>query len=161
MPSTITSILSLVLRVGWSVSLLYLSGSGIKKYNAGYEGFGPTIASLGVPFSLAPKPFYYGIIFAEVICPVLLFLGLFTRYVIGFPMLHFATACYAHIFIWKQGYESLVTTQDPSGIGCLYYFIVALLISMLGSGSYSLDAMLDIDGGDVDDEEEDKSKKNE
>ena len=32
---------------------------------------------------------------------------------------------------------------------------------MLGSGSYSLDAMLDIDGGDGDDEEEDKSKKNE
>lgn len=125
--SNLTDLGLLILRVGMGFTMAYGHGLGkFTKLFSGNEikfmdflGMGPTV-SLGL------------VVFAELVCSVLLMLGLFTRWV-SFPLLF--TMCVA-VFV--------VHINDDFGKmekGLMYLFAY-LTLFLAGGGRYSLDAML-------------------
>ena len=123
------SLISLALRLGWGGSLLFLSGAGMAKLNAGFDSdYGKMVSSLGSPFDQQPEFFFFALIFAEVVVPVLLIAGFYTRFAATIGSISFAVACHTHLNVWGQDFDTILrSSSDPSGIGSFPFFIVAAL----------------------------------
>ncbi len=91
-----------------------------------------TMAHIPDPLGLGPVFSTYYAIFANVFCAILIILGLFTRW-----------AAFAIILITLSGLF-IVHIADPAKVQDtpLIYSIVFITLVILGSGKYSLDAVL-------------------
>ncbi len=119
-------------------------GAGKSKLAAGIDGLASSvIPMLGHPFTLAPKFFASGLLFAEVVCPLLLLVGFRSKvagFLIAFTM---AVASYLHLVIFKQGFESIVYPGQPESFhGAGVFLLMGAAIAILGGGKLSLDAVL-------------------
>jgi len=119
----------LILRVSIAVLLLL---HGLKKLTTGIDGIKYLVKSASLPEVLA-----YGVYVGEVISPIFLILGLYTRF---FSLIFASTMAFA-IFLAHS--NSLFTLSAKSG-GLLIelpllYLISALSLIFLGAGKYSVD----------------------
>ena len=132
--------LALVVRLAWGGALL-AHGSGLSKYQTGVAKTAEMVSGLGFPFALAPEPFAVAVIFAELVVPVLILVGLFTRMHAAVAAFNFSVACYAHVFLWGQGLGSILPSAPykVESLGAGTFLLGALLILALGPGGYSLD----------------------
>ena len=118
----------LVLRLGLAAILLF---HGIYKVTHGVAWIAGPLGRVGLPAFVA-----YGVYVAEILAPVLLIVGLWTRLaaaVIAFDM-------FMAIFLARRGDLAKIS---PMGGGWaieleLMYFVAALTIALAGSGRYGL-----------------------
>lgn len=123
---TIQSSGLLLLRVGVSIFMIVLHGwPKLSNYLQGSTNFSDPIG-LGSELSLILA------IFAEVLCSLLLMLGLFTR----FAVIPLAFTMIVAAFIFNAGHELIV---KETGI---LYLIVYLFFLLTGPGKYSFDYYL-------------------
>jgi uncharacterized membrane protein YphA (DoxX/SURF4 family) len=143
----IKDIALLVVRVYCAYTLFM--GAGRTKLGAGspveaIDGLASTIIPmLGSPFTLAPKFFASGLLFAEVVCPALLLVGFRSKLAgltIAFSM---AVASYLHLVVFKQGFDSIVYPGQPESFhGAGVFLLMGAIIAILGGGKLSLDGVL-------------------
>jgi putative oxidoreductase len=121
-----TSIALLVFRVLLSISLF--NTHGLKKI-LDFEG---TLQHIPDPFGFGSEFSAYMAVFANVICPVFVVLGLFTR-----------AAILPIVGITLSGFF-IVHASDPWAVRDIpfMYSLSFLLLLYLGAGKYSLDAKL-------------------
>jgi putative oxidoreductase len=116
----------LLFRVLWSLSLLHTHG--LKKL----LNFEETVAHIPDPFGMGGVFNAYIAVVANIVCPVLIILGLGTRLAI-LPILGLTSVGFF-----------VVHAQDPWVVRDvpLMYFLAFCLLFILGPGRYSLDAYL-------------------
>ena len=122
----------LVLRVSIAVLMVF---HGLKKMSAGISGIKALVVKGGFPEVLA-----YGVYVGEVIVPILLILGLFTRLSAFFFALTMG-------FVLALAYSGRIFAIDGRTGGLvaelpLLYLLAALAVFFLGAGKYSLDNKL-------------------
>lgn len=116
----------LLLRVGVSFFMILLHGwPKLSNYLQGIVNFSDPIG-LGVELSLVSA------IFAEVICSLLLILGLLTRIAVA-PL---AFTMIVVVFIVNAGQELILSER------ALLFLIIYLFFLLVGSGKYSVDYLL-------------------
>lgn len=123
----------LVLRVSIAVLMLF---HGFKKISGGIGGIKGLVVKGGFPEFLA-----YGVYVGEIIVPVLLILGLFTR------LSAFVFAVTMGFAIAALAYSGRILAIDARTGGLmielpLLYLLAALAVFFLGAGKYSLDSRL-------------------
>jgi len=103
---------------------------GLHKLIGGIDGIAGMLAAKGIPGFVA-----YGVLVGEVLCPILLILGVFTRpsaLVLAFTMV----VAWLLVGIGKTG------TLDATGAWAIesivYFFIGALVVAFIGAGRYSV-----------------------
>ncbi|MDK2064578.1 DoxX family protein [Aliarcobacter butzleri] len=119
----------LILRVSIAVLMLF---HGFAKLQNGIDGIKFLVTSAGLP-----EFFAYGVFLGEVVFPILIILGLFTR----ISSLFFALTMVFAIFL-AHGSEifALEKTGGPVIELALLYLLASVSIMFLGAGKYSLDA---------------------
>lgn len=103
---------------------------GLHKLIGGIDGIAGMLAAKGLPGFIA-----YGVLIGEVLCPILLILGVLTRpaaLVLAFTMV----VAWLLVGVGKTG--SLDATGAWAIEGMVYYFIAALVIAFIGAGRYSV-----------------------
>lgn len=103
---------------------------GVHKLIGGIDGIAGMLAAKGLPGFIA-----YGVLVGEVLCPVLIILGIFTRpaaLVLAFTM----------IVAWLMVGTGETFALDAVGAWAIeslvYFFIGALAIACLGAGRFAL-----------------------
>lgn len=117
----------LILRLSFGAMMIYGHGWGkLMRF------FGDEPPSFGDPIGLGPIPSLVLVVFAEVVCAVLVGLGWMTRLAtIPLMITMFVAAFVAHID------DPFSRMEKP-----LMYLIVYLAIFLIGPGWYSIDAQL-------------------
>lgn len=103
---------------------------GLHKLIGGIDGIAGMLAAKGLPGFIA-----YGVLIGEVLCPILLILGVLTRpaaLVLAFTMV----VAWLLVGVGKTG--SLDATGAWAIESMVYYFIAALVIAFIGAGRYSV-----------------------
>ena len=103
---------------------------GLHKLIGGIDGMAGMLAAKGLPGFIA-----YGVLIGEVLCPILLILGVLTRpaaLVLAFTMV----VAWLLVGVGKTG--SLDATGAWAIESMVYYFIAALVIAFIGAGRYSV-----------------------
>lgn len=103
---------------------------GLHKLIGGIDGIAGMLAAKGLPGFIA-----YGVLIGEVLCPILLILGVLTRpaaLVLAFTMI----VAWLLVGVGKTG--SLDATGAWAIESMVYYFIAALVIAFIGAGRYSV-----------------------
>ncbi|PDO85397.1 DoxX family protein [Kosakonia sacchari] len=103
---------------------------GLHKLIGGIDGIAGMLAAKGLPGFIA-----YGVLIGEVMCPILLILGVLTRpaaLVLAFTMV----VAWLLVGVGKTG--SLDATGAWAIESMVYYFIAALVIAFIGAGRYSV-----------------------
>jgi putative oxidoreductase len=118
----------LVLRLSLGLSMLFLHGW------SKFTGFGAMSGKFADPFGVGPSASLAMAVFAEVVCALLLALGLFTRFAAAMLAVTMAVA----FFIVHKGALSGPGSGELAFVYLAGY--VALLIA--GPGRYSLDAKM-------------------
>lgn len=123
---SIQSIAIFLLRTGISISMIYLHGwPKLSNYIEGnIDLFDPLGIGLELSLLLA--------IFAEVICSVLLILGLFSR-ISAIPLI---ITMLVAIFLINAGQPLIVKER------AFIFLMIYMFILLAGSGKYSVDALL-------------------
>ena len=120
----------LILRISLGALMLF---HGVKKFQSGIEGMKGLVSHSGFP-----EAFAYGVYVGELMVPIFLILGLFTRVSALVYSLTMAFAIYfAHandIFTINAKTGGLVIELP------LLYLLAGLALACLGAGKYSLDA---------------------
>ncbi len=122
----------LVLRVSIAVLMLF---HGFKKISGGIGGIKGLVVKGGFPEFLA-----YGVYVGEIIVPVLLILGLFTRlsaFVFAVTMGFAIALAYSGRMLAIDARTGGLMIELP-----LLYLLAALAVFFLGAGKYSLDSRL-------------------
>ncbi|MCD6258358.1 MAG: DoxX family protein [Helicobacteraceae bacterium] len=120
-------IAKLLLRLSVGILMLF---HGIHKIIHGVGGIKKMLASSGMPEFLA-----YGVYVGEVIVPLFIILGLYARIaslVLAFNMLVAILLAYGGS-LFALGKHGGLAIELP-----LFYFILSLVIFLLGSGRYSV-----------------------
>jgi len=103
---------------------------GISKLRHGVGGIVDGVVSHGLPSFVA-----YGVYIGEVVAPVAVLLGFFTRYAAAIIAFNMVFAVYlahsADLFHLNKGGGYALELQ-------LFYFACAVIIAMLGSGKYAV-----------------------
>jgi putative oxidoreductase len=121
-----SDIARLILRVSLSVLILF---HGVHKLIHGISGVKVMVTSAGLPELLS-----YGVFVGELIAPIFILLGLYARVaslVLGVNMLMAIFLAYGFSFSLSK-YGGLAM-ESP-----LLFFIMAILVFMLGSGRYAV-----------------------
>ncbi|AHJ74516.1 MULTISPECIES: DoxX family protein [Kosakonia] len=103
---------------------------GLHKLIGGIDGIAGMLAAKGLPGFIA-----YGVLIGEVLCPILIILGVLTRpsaLVLAFTMI----VAWLLVGVGKTG--SLDATGAWAIESMVYYFIAALVIAFIGAGRYSV-----------------------
>lgn len=103
---------------------------GLHKLIGGIDGIAGMLAAKGLPGFIA-----YGVLIGEVLCPILIILGVLTRpaaLVLAFTMI----VAWLLVGVGKTG--SLDATGAWAIESMMYYFIAALVIAFIGAGRYSV-----------------------
>ncbi len=103
---------------------------GLHKLIGGIDGIAGMLAAKGLPGFIA-----YGVLIGEVLCPILIILGVLTRpsaLVLAFTML----VAWLLVGIGKTG--SLDATGAWAIESIVYFFIGSLAVAFLGAGRYSV-----------------------
>ncbi|QOV65501.1 DoxX family protein [Kosakonia pseudosacchari] len=103
---------------------------GLHKLIGGIDGIAGMLAAKGLPGFIA-----YGVLIGEVLCPILIILGVLTRpaaLVLAFTMI----VAWLLVGVGKTG--SLDATGAWAIESMVYYFIAALVIVFIGAGRYSV-----------------------
>ena len=121
-----SEIAKLLLRVSLSVLILF---HGVHKLIHGLGGVPSMVTNVGIP-----EFFSYGVYIGELIAPIFILLGLYARVaslVLAFNMLMAVFLAYGFSFsLSKYGGLAMETP--------LLFFIMSLLVFLLGSGKYSV-----------------------
>lgn len=102
---------------------------GVHKLIGGVDGIAGMLAAKGLPEFIA-----YGVLVGEVLCPVLIILGIFTRpaaLVLAFTMV----VAWLMVGIGETG--SLDVTGAWAIESIVYFFLGALAVAFMGAGRYS------------------------
>lgn len=118
----------LILRVSISVLMLF---HGFAKMQNGIDGIKGMVTAAGLP-----EFFAYGVFLGEVVFPILIILGLFTRISSLFMAI---TMVFAIFLAYGGGIFTLGTTGGPTIELPLLYLLVSVAIMFLGAGKYSMD----------------------
>lgn len=119
----------LILRVSIAVLMLF---HGFSKLQNGIDGIKFLVTSAGLP-----EFFAYGVFLGEIVFPILIILGLFTR----ISSLFFALTMVFAIFLAHGGeIFALEKTGGPVIELALLYLLASISIMFIGAGKYSLDA---------------------
>ena len=119
-------IAKLLARISLSVLLLF---HGVHKLIYGIDG----VKAL-VVHSYLPDFFAYGVYLAELIAPIFILLGLYARFSAGVVAINMLTAIYlAYGFSWSLSKHGGLSWELP-----LLYFVLSILVFLLGSGRYSV-----------------------
>ncbi|MBE0495248.1 MAG: DoxX family protein [Campylobacterales bacterium] len=122
----------LVLRVAIAVLMLF---HGFKKISSGITGIKALVVKGGFPEILA-----YGVYVGELVVPILLILGLFTRlsaFFFAATMGFVLTLAFSGRMFALDGRTGGLVAELP-----LLYLLCALAVFFLGAGKYSLDNKL-------------------
>jgi putative oxidoreductase len=125
----------------WAALIMRFAFCGLLLYNHGLikmQLFSEDPSGFPNPINIGAQNTYYAVLFAEVICAVLVLLGLFTR-LASLPIL--ATLFLAVFSVHAE--NPLVDKELP-----LLYLVVYVAIFLLGPGKFSLDARLKMKDGD-------------
>ena len=116
---------ALLLRIIIGSFFIYYGYMKLTMYDALLKGF-PDPLGLGVPLTVNL------VIFAEFFCGLLLLLGLFTRLAV-FPMFINMTVVYFNVHVNDPFNEKQIA---------LLYWLLLIVILILGSGKFSVDALI-------------------
>jgi putative oxidoreductase len=119
----------LILRVGVGVLMLF---HGVNKIIHGVGGIKHLLSEAGVPQFLA-----YGVYVGEVIVPIFLILGLYARVaslVLAFNMFVAIILAYGGNLFGLSKHGGLAMELP------LFYFILSIVIFLLGSGKYAVNS---------------------
>lgn len=119
----------LILRLSIAGLMLF---HGFAKLFNGINGIKGLVASVGLPEFIA-----YGVYFGEIVFPILIIFGLFTR----ISSLFFALTMVFAIFLAHSA--DIFTLEETGGLAIelpLIYLLVSISIIFIGAGKYSLDA---------------------
>ena len=105
---------------------------GFHKIISGISGIKFLVTKAGLPEILA-----YGVYMGEVLIPILLILGLFTRLASAIFAINMGFALY---LAFSDKLFVLTKTGGPLIELPLFYLVVSLAIFFLGAGKYSFDA---------------------
>lgn len=103
---------------------------GLHKLIGGIDGIAGMLVAKGLPGFIA-----YGVLIGEVLCPILIILGVLTRpaaLVLAFTMV----VAWLLVGIGKTG--ALDATGAWAIESIVYFFIAALVIAFIGAGRYSV-----------------------
>lgn len=121
-------IAKLLLRVSLGVLILF---HGIHKMIHGITGVQSLVVSAGLPEFLA-----YGVYIGELIAPIFIILGLYARVAATILAFNMLTAIYlAYGFSLTLSRFGGLSWETP-----LLYFIMSLLVILLGSGKYAVNS---------------------
>ncbi|ADN08570.1 DoxX family protein [Sulfurimonas autotrophica] len=121
-------IAKLLLRVSLGVLILF---HGIHKVIHGIGGVKSMVVSAGLP-----EFFAYGVYVGELIAPIFIILGLYARVASTVLALNMFVAIYL-------AYGFSLTLSKFGGLAWetpLFYFIMSLLVVLLGSGKYAVNS---------------------
>jgi putative oxidoreductase len=116
----------LILRLGTGGLLVY--GHGWSKL----VHFGERLATFADPIGLGPQASFVLVVFAEVVCSLLVMLGLFTRLAVVPLLIFFVVAAFV-----QHGHDPWSRRELPLLFGLPY-----LTLLFTGPGRYALDAQL-------------------
>ncbi|KML66102.1 DoxX family protein [Pectobacterium peruviense] len=117
----------LFLRVSFSILMLF---HGWHKVHGGIGAIEGMLTSAGLPAFIG-----YGVYVGEVIIPILMILGIFTRpsaLIFSFTML------VATLLVHPGGFVALEKTGAWGVEGTAVFFFAGIAIALLGSGKYSV-----------------------
>ena len=118
----------LILRVSISVLMLF---HGYAKISHGVDKIASNLVKSGFPEFLA-----YGVYIGEVLLPILIIIGLFTRLAaLGMGM----TMIFAIYLVFSEKIFMLSNHGSPIIEMPLLYLILSIVIFFIGAGKYSLD----------------------
>jgi len=118
----------LILRVSISVLMLF---HGFSKLSSGVDKIAAGLVKSGFPEFLA-----YGVYVGEIILPILIILGLFTRLAaLGMGI----TMCFAIFLVYSEKLFMLTKNGAPVIELPLLYLVLSIVIFFIGAGKYSLD----------------------
>jgi putative oxidoreductase len=121
-------IAKLVLRLTLGILILF---HGINKMIHGIDAIKSMLASVGFPEFIA-----YGVYIGELVVPIFIILGLYARVaaaVLGFNM--FMAIFLAYGFSFSLTKHGGLAMETP-----LLFFIMSILVILLGSGKYSVNS---------------------
>lgn len=118
----------LILRVSISILMLF---HGYAKLSEGIDKIVMGVVNAGLPSFLA-----YGVYIGEVILPILIILGLYTRLAaVGMGI----TMVFAIFLVHSEKLFMLTKTGAPAIELPLLYLVVSLVIFFIGAGKFSMD----------------------
>ena len=118
----------LILRVSISILMLF---HGFSKLSHGIDNIASGLAKSGLPEFLA-----YGVYIGEIVVPILLIFGLFTRLAaLGMAI----TMSFAIYIVFSDKLFMINDHGAPVIESPLLYLILAIVIFFIGAGKYSLD----------------------
>ena len=118
----------LVLRVTVGVLMLF---HGVDKLRFGVEGIQHDLARAGFPAFLA-----HGVYVAEVLAPILLIIGLWTR---PAAVVYAAAILFAALLVHGVEFVRLAPTGGWGAELYVFYTMSAVAVALLGAGRYSVD----------------------
>jgi len=121
-------IAKLLLRVSLGILILF---HGIHKLIYGISAVKSMVVSTGLP-----EFFSYGVYGGELIAPIFIILGLYARVAAALLAVNMFVAIYlAYGFSWSLSKYGGLSWETP-----LLFFIMSLLVVLLGSGKYAVNA---------------------
>ncbi len=118
----------LVLRLSLGILILF---HGIHKIIHGIAGIKAMVGS-----TIFPSFFAYGVFIGELVAPIFIILGLYARVAAGVLAFNMFVAIYL-------AYEFSLSLSKHGGISWelpFVYFIMSILVVLLGSGKYSVNS---------------------
>jgi putative oxidoreductase len=118
----------LILRVSISILMMF---HGVDKASHGVDKIAVNLVKSGFPEFLA-----YGVYLGEIILPILIIIGLFTRLAslgVGITMV------FAIYLVYAEKIFMLNKHGAPVIESALLYLILAIVVFFIGAGKYSLD----------------------
>ena len=117
----------LVLRVTIGVLMLF---HGVDKVRHGVGGVQRDFAQIGVPAEAA-----YAVYIAEIVAPVLIIVGVWTR---PAAVLYAATILFAALLVHGTEFIRLAPTGGWAAELYVFYTMTAIAVALLGAGRYSV-----------------------
>ncbi len=123
-----SDIAKLILRLSLGVLILF---HGVYKLMHGLSGVKAMVISAGLPEFLT-----YGVYVGELIAPIFIILGLYARIAAGVLAINMLMAIFlAYGFSFSLAKYGGLAMESP-----LLFFIMSVLVSMLGSGRYAVNS---------------------
>jgi len=119
-------IAKLIVRLSLGILILF---HGIHKMIHGIESIKNMLSAHSIP-----EFFAYGVYFGELIAPIFIILGLYARIASGVLAINMLMAIFlAYSFSLSLGKYGGLSIESP-----LLFFIMSILVALLGSGKYSV-----------------------